>query len=157
MPVVYNMLPNEIKDKIQCTVNKYIEKDYTNIGALRRTAIYELTVLANAVYKEDLNFNSFLAKTFNDSHMKLITRSCTNTIPEPGTYLGESVAQFFQHRKQQTNLSVKCNVSMNNKDATQTEEARFTKTLDKKFKMIMSFKNDTNVECVFMCVCCRCV
>lgn len=146
LPYIYKMLPYEIREKITTVSDNYIAADPVNRSSIRYILINGLAVLANAVYKKDLNYKRFIDKKFSDSNLRFVCRSYSNTVPESGFYLGETVAQFFQHCKQQMNLNVKCKVGEN-----MTDDQITNKTLEKKFEIIMSFKNNSEVECIFMC------
>ncbi|WP_221935869.1 hypothetical protein, partial [Klebsiella pneumoniae] len=59
-----------------------------------------LTVFAHATHHNYMDWQKFLNSRMDDAVLLRVMRCFKVSVPEPGTYMGEIVAQFFQHYKQ---------------------------------------------------------
>lgn len=103
----YIILPDKVREKIELLLYDWIDKNPTNRIMSSNSMGLALTLYAHAVHHICIDWNRFVDIKYDDDVMLRIFRSYKNCIPEPGTLMGEIVAQFFQHCKQQSNLNVK--------------------------------------------------
>lgn len=103
----YIILPDKVREKIELLLYDWIDINPTNRIMSSNSMGLALTLYAHAVHHICIDWNRFVNIKYDDDVMLRIFRSYKNCIPEPGTLMGEIVAQFFQHCKQQSNLNVK--------------------------------------------------
>lgn len=103
----YIILPDKVREKIEQLLYEWIDINPTNRIMSSNSMGLALTLYAHAVHHICIDWNRFVNIKYVDDKMLRIFRSYKNCIPEPGTLMGEIVAQFFQHCKQQSNLNVK--------------------------------------------------
>lgn len=115
-----------------------------------------LTVLAHAAHHVHMDWDSFLDAPTDDGVLLRAIRCFNATVPEPGTHVGEIVAQFFQHFRQQSNLNVKRKIGGGDPEerrrAASTSPAQRTAAEDRKFEKIMSLNRSPRVVIVFVTV-----
>jgi hypothetical protein len=103
----FTVLPYEIRLYIAELVKGWVEKSPAERFCAADSLVGSLALMAHGTHQIYLSFDRFLNCTFDDVKLIKVLRCYKNCVPEPGTYFGEIVAQFFQHCKQQTNLNVK--------------------------------------------------
>lgn len=103
----FTVLPYDVRMHIANIVKGWVEQCPVERTCVGDSLTGSLTLMAHGTYQIYLSFERFLNCRFDDVKILKILRCYKNCVPEPGTYFGEIVAQFFQHCKQQTNLNVK--------------------------------------------------
>lgn len=103
----YLVLPDEVREKIERVLYAWIDENPPNRIVCSNTMGLALTLYAHAVHHTTMDWNKFVEMECNGKTLIRIFRAYKTCIPEPGTLMGEIVAQFFQHCKQQSNLNVK--------------------------------------------------
>lgn len=161
------VLPSGVKTHIEnVLLNWLVERPKTRL-CLGNVLGLALTVLAHSAHQIFLDWDAFLMARVDDSVLLRVIRCFSTSVPEPGTYMGEIVAQFFQHCKQQSNLNVKRKLRTDGGDVPVTTQAetkgespaptlvnlaQFTSKrseIDKKFETVMSLKRLPLVTIVF--------
>lgn len=147
------ILPKSVRLKIESLLYEWIDKRPSHRILCSNDMGMALTIFAHSVHSTYLNWSKFLDLTYNDSRLLRLFRSYKTCIPEPGTLMGEIVAQFFQHCKQQSNLNVKRTMKKQHIEGQQQPPAYVNITpglynndrktcIDSKFEVIMSLKRE---------------
>lgn len=145
----FNVLPVHVKRSIENRVLNWLSVNPRTRLCLGDVLGMSLTVLAHATHQVYMDWQVFLDVRANDETLLRVIRCFKTCVPEPGTYVGEIVAQFFQHCKQQTNLNVKRKVQTSDGERP-TSGARSRRSgVEKKFEMIMSLKRVPEVSIMF--------
>jgi len=133
----YSVLPFNVRVHIANTVKAWVEKSPVERTSIGETLTGSLTLMAHGTHQIYLSFDRFLNCKFDDVKILKILRCYKNCVPEPGTYFGEIVAQFFQHCKQQTNLNVKRSVSSSgNEDKIKQKQDKKNQQLEQNIEII---------------------
>ena len=101
------VLPRIVRAHIETVLLAWLMKSPQTRLCLGDVLGMSLTVLAHASHHISLRWERFLNARLDDDVLLRVIRCYKTSVPEPGTYVGEIVAQFFQHCKQQSNLNVK--------------------------------------------------
>lgn len=121
----FTVLPNEVRLRIAKVVDGWVAKSPNERASTADFLAGSLTLMAHGTNQIYLSFDRFMDCVFDDAKLLKILRCYTNCVPEPGTYFGEIVAQFFQHCKQQSNLNVK-RTTRSSTEGTSTQTAPHT-------------------------------
>lgn len=141
----FNVLPYNVRARIAHTVDGWVKANEENRFCVADTLVGSLTFMAHGTHQIYCSFDRFLDCNFSDSKLLKLLRCYKNCVPEPGTYFGEIVAQFFQHCKQQSNLNVKRTTGADNTDASgkQQDDCR-VKTIFSLLDTALSAPNDAD-------------
>lgn len=101
------VLPYNVRLRIATVVNEWVKRSPADRFCAADPLVGSLTLMAHGTHQIYLSFDRFMNCKFDDVKLLKLLRCYKNCVPEPGTYFGEIVAQFFQHCKQQSNLNVK--------------------------------------------------
>lgn len=122
----FTVLPGVVRQRIANIVDEWVKRSPVERVCVADSLVGSLTLMAHGTHQIYLSFDRFINCTFDDSKLLKVLRCYKNCVPEPGTYFGEIVAQFFQHCKQQSNLNVKRTTTRNSNiegsKTTQTKE-----------------------------------
>lgn len=140
------VLPADVREKIENIIHEWCNTSPKKRLSLGSDLGMALTMFAHGVYQTTSTWTAFIGKHFNDDELKRVLRCYKTSVPEPGTYVGEIVAQFFQHCKQQSNLNVK------RKMTGDVKQKPTNTNIDKTFEILMSLKRTSHVVVVFRCV-----
>lgn len=151
------VLPRRVKTRIENVLLNWLVKRPETRLCLGNSLGLALTVLAHATHQMFMDWNVFVtADMDNDDVLLRILRCYVTCVPEPGTYMGEIVAQFFQHCRQQSNLNVKRKIGTDGEEvdpATRHIGSRRINAkrseIDRKFEIVMSLKRVPLVTVVF--------
>lgn len=161
------VLPRNVRVHIERVLLAWLLKDPRARLCLGDVLGMALTVLAHAAHHIYMDWNRFLATTADDDTLLRAIRCFKTSVPEPGTYVGEIVAQFFQHCKQQSNLNVKR--KLNSRDVApssstgvelqsggrhepKSDKKTRRTAMDRKFETIMSLKRVPEVVVTFRAI-----
>lgn len=162
------VLPDRVKTRIETVLLNWLLKRPRTRLCFGNVLGLSLTVLAHSAHHMYMDWNRFLDATMDDGVLLRVIRCFKTTVPEPGTYMGEIVAQFFQHCKQQSNLNVKRKLRTDDAqhrketnergsrpigDGKKSGPARCLSSkrsdIDKKFETVMSLKRMPQVSIMF--------
>ncbi|KAG8304333.1 hypothetical protein J6590_096378 [Homalodisca vitripennis] len=126
----FSVLPARVKARVEgVLLNWLFQKPRTRL-CLANTLGMSLTILAHATHHIYMDWCRFMDAELDDAVLLRIIRCFNTSVPEPGTYVGEIVAQFFQHFRQQSNLNVKRKIGPDEKQTTASQPAETTNTGD---------------------------
>lgn len=128
----FTVLPYDVRLSIARTVDEWVKRSPANRLCVADCMVGSLTLMAHGTHQLYLSFEKFLNCKFDDDKLLRVLRCYKNCVPEPGTYLGEIVAQFFQHCKQQSNLNVKRTTCTAPPVASTSTKRRKTASLNEK-------------------------
>src|SRR5436190_6390367 len=113
----FTVLPYKVREYIAYTVDGWVKDNPVTRSCVADSLAGSLTLMAHGTHQIYCSFDRFTDCKFNDGKLLKILRCYKNCVPEPGTYFGEIVAQFFQHCKQQSNLNIKRTTRSDKSDA----------------------------------------
>lgn len=165
----FSVLPSDVKTHIETVLLNWLVKEPKTRMCLGNALGLALTILAHSTHQMYMDWDVFLKANMDDNVVLRVLRCFKTTVPEPGTYMGEIVAQFFQHCRQQSNLNVKRKMHSNGGDnkaedkscenssvplqpRLKSQSASKRSEIDNKFETIMSLKRTPLVSVVFRIV-----
>lgn len=158
----FAVLPHAVRARIDAVTTEWVAAGRRRRHCLADAAGAALTALAHGCHQVRGSWRPFLECAFDDDKLLRCVRCYKNTVPEAGVHLGEIVAQFFQHCKQQSNLNVKKTTTSTtttkeggtaNADAAPpAAAAEFRSNVDRKFEVFMSMKRARDATVVFRTV-----
>lgn len=150
------VLPRRVKTHIENVLLNWLVKRPKTRLCLGNSLGLALTVLAHATHQMLMDWDVFVTARMDDDVLLRILRCYITCVPEPGTYMGEIVAQFFQHCRQQSNLNVKRKIGANVEEVdpaarhTGSRQIKAKRSeIDRKFEIVMSLKRVPLVTVVF--------